>query len=390
MLIGVDGACWPNKRGYGRHVRSLFGCLVQQDPASEYLFFLDSEEEMESLPQGSSVAFVRTRESSALAASADGYRSPGDMLRMSRALSRSDLDVLIFPSIYTYVPTLSRARKIVFVHDVIAETYPQLTLPNLRARLFWKAKVALGIRQAAAVITVSDYSREGILKLFRIPEDRVFVVGEASAPVFRRIEAPLLTPRLAALGISASQPMVVYVGGFGPHKNLERLLAAFAALPAQPPFDRAQLVLVGEHKEEVFHSGFKRLEAYSRNGLRGKILFTGYLPDEDVTVLLNLAQALVLPSLMEGFGLPAVEAAACGCPVIATQASPLPALLKEAALYIDPHRTEALQAALIRVLGSEELRRRMSAAGVAAAGTLTWSAAANQLRNVIRNVAGRQ
>jgi glycosyltransferase involved in cell wall biosynthesis len=138
----------------------------------------------------------------------------------------------------------------------------------------------------------------------------------------------------------------------------------------------------------VFHSSFERINAHIHElGLSDRVIFTGYLTDEDLVMLLNLATVLVLPSLMEGFGLPAVEAAACGCPVIATTASPLPSLLGNGALYIDPTNQRELELALERVLTSGELRQRMRMAGLAAAKRLTWDAAADQLRAVFQRLA---
>src|SRR5437763_11570439 len=116
--------------------------------------------------------------------------------------------------------------------------------------------------------------------------------------------------------------------------------------------------------------------------LRDRVVFPGYLADVDVVVLLNRATVLLLPSRMEGFGLPAVEAAACGCPVIATKASPLARLLDGGGIFIEPCEAE-LSAALEKVLSSEEMRGRMSEAGLAAARKLTWDAAADQMLNVI-------
>src|SRR5678815_2940006 len=132
-----------------------------------------------------------------------------------------------FPTIYSYVPVFSRARKLVMVHDVIAETYPQLTVPRRTARLFWKMKTALGRFQADALITVSDYSREGIVNRFRLDPERVFVVGEAADPVFRRLDAATPGPQLRSLGIDGKRRMAVYMGGFSPHKNLVALVSAF-------------------------------------------------------------------------------------------------------------------------------------------------------------------
>jgi glycosyltransferase involved in cell wall biosynthesis len=275
----------------------------------------------------------------------------------------------------------------VFIHDVIAETFPQLTVPRLQSRLLWKAKVALGRMQADALATVSEYSRQKLVEWFRIPADRVAVVGEASDPIFRRLERPELSAKLESLGLATADRIVTYLGGFGPHKNLDRLVRVFATLSRHPEYNDIRLVMVGEFAREVFHSHFGAIrDLVDELGIADRVIFTGYLADEDLVVLLNRSTVLALPSLMEGFGLPAVEAAACGCPVIATTASPLPALLGEGGLYADPDSTEQLEHALARVLSSEELRSKMSTAGLEAASRLTWDSAARQLHTLIRKV----
>lgn len=390
MRIGVDATCWQNNRGYGRHARALLSALTRLDEKNRYVFFLDTADGLTPLPPQAEARIVRAAAPAAVAASANGHRSARDMWRMSRALAGSDLDLLLFPTIYSYVPVFSRARKIVMIHDVIAETYPQLTLPHPLARFFWRAKVAMGRRQADAIVTVSEYSRQGIAQRFNLSPERIFVVGEASDPIFRRLPDARLTPRLEALGVNLDHRAIVYVGGFSPHKNLEALVAAFAKLTAQPASSDIRLVMVGEYEKEVFHSYFSVIkQQVERQGIADRVIFTGYLPDEELVVLLNRATALALPSLIEGFGLPAVEAAACGCPVIATTASPLPELLGDGGIFIDPRNPDELEGALARVLESESLRRKMREAGLAAAGRLTWDAAARQMMTLIRHVAAQ-
>jgi glycosyltransferase involved in cell wall biosynthesis len=312
------------------------------------------------------------------------------MWKMSRALSAREFDLLLFPTVYSYVPVLSRAKKVVMIHDIIAETFPDLTVPNKAARLFWNTKVALGRWQADAIVTVSDYSRQGILNHFTMAPERVFVVGEANDQIFRVLDDPQPTARLRSLGLLPGVRSVVYVGGFGPHKNLDALLASFAALAPQREFADVILVMVGEYQKEVFHSSFQTLKQRVQElGVAQRVIFTGYLSDGELVILLNLATVLVLPSLMEGFGLPAVEAAACGCPVIATKSSPLPSLLGDGAIYIDPTDVKDLELKLQQVLTSDELRQRMRRAGIAAAARLTWDAAAHQLIAVLNRVATR-
>jgi glycosyltransferase involved in cell wall biosynthesis len=382
MRIGVDATCWDNNRGYGRHSRALLRALIRLDAGSVYTLFLDTPATSNALPEGCEARFVESDAPAVVAASAKGRRSLGDMWRMSRAMSAQPFDILLFPTVYSYIPVFSSARKLVIFHDVIAETFPQLTLPRLSARMFWKAKVAMARFQADAVVTVSDYSKQCLVRHFGTSPAKVRVVGEAPDRAFKVLDHPALTPALTSCGILPDHRKVVYVGGFGPHKNLPALLDAFAKLNAPD----LRLILVGEHKNEVFHSTYAQLRGHiEKLGIQDRVIFTGYLSDDDVAILLNLATVLVLPSLMEGYGLPAVEAAACGCPVIATKESPLPGLLGDGALYIEP-TSEAVHAALESVVQSEDLQNKMSQAGRVAAGKLTWDFAARQMLDVIESV----
>jgi glycosyltransferase involved in cell wall biosynthesis len=387
VRIAVDATCWHNRRGYGRHARALLRALVHLDSANRYTLFTDSADATEPWPEQAEVRTLHASVPAVQAASADGRRSIPDMWRMSRALSAPGFDLVLFPTIYTYVPVFGPARTLVMVHDVIAETFPQLTVPRPAARLAWNLKTAVGRWQADALITVSDYSRERIVERFGMDPNRVFVVGEAADPVFRKLENPLPGPALLRAGVDASHQMIAYLGGFSPHKNIEALVRAFARLAARREFSDVRLVMVGDISGDAFHTYFGTIAAQvSQLGLQERVVFTGYLSDEDVIVLLNLASVLVLPSLMEGFGLPAVEAAACGCPVIATNESPLASLLGGGAISIRPNERE-IEGALESVLSSAEMRRQMSQAGLAAAHSLTWDNAARQMVEVIEKVA---
>src|SRR5262249_52826719 len=152
-------------------------------------------------------------------------------------------------------------------------------------------------------------------------------------------------------------------------------------------FADVRLVMAGEYEKEVFHSYFGTIKGQiDRLGLAGRVIFTGYLHDEDLVALYNHATVLTLPSLLEGFGLPAVEAAACGCPVLATTASPLPELLGAGGRFIAPMDHVGWERELTAVLRSPELRQRMREAGLAAARQLSWDHAARQLMAALRKV----
>lgn len=387
MHIGIDATCWHNKRGYGRHARSLLRALVKCDTDNQYTFVLDAPPNGEPLPDGVECRLVTASAPTAVAAASNGHRSLRDMWRMSRALSAAEFDVLVFPTVYSYVPVWSRAKKVVLIHDIIAEKYPQLTLPNRMSRIFWKTKVALGRRQADALVTVSEYSRQSMVEYFRVSPAQVHVVGEAGDPVFRVLDDATPTPRLKELALGDDSRSIVYIGGFSPHKNLETLIAAFRQIASCDDLNDAKLVLVGEYQKEVFHSYYSTIrDLVDQWGLSQRVVFTGFLPDDELVVLLNRATVLALPSLLEGYGLPAVEAAACGCPVVATTASPLPQLLGDGGIFLDPMDHFGWRRALQDVLRLPNLRQRMREAGLAAAGKLSWELAAQQMKSVLNNV----
>jgi glycosyltransferase involved in cell wall biosynthesis len=387
--ICVDATCWNNNRGYGRHLRGLLKSLIRLDVKNSYTLIIDSPSEIADLPAQAEVHRVDCSRPAVVAASSESHRSVPDMWRVSRAMSDKQFDILLFPTVYSYVPVFSRAKKVVLIHDIIAESYPTLTVPRLSSRLLWKTKAKLGRWQADALVTVSDYSRRGIAKAFNIPVERIFVVGEASDPIFRRIANPILTQLLRSKGIEKNRQYLTYVGGFGPHKNLNALVSAFHAFTQRPEGRTALMVMVGENKREAFHTQFDLIaRQVTALGIADKVLFTGYLPDEDLVILLNLSTALVLPSLMEGFGLPAIEAVACGCPVIATSESPLPELLGEGCEYFDPSQPQELENAITSLFASEKIRNQRREFGLKAVQRLSWDEAARQMMAVLQSVMG--
>lgn len=158
MKIAVEAACWLNGRGYGRHLRSLLRALLQEDRCNQYTLCFDYQPEPGTVPDGCEVRVAGAKVPAAIAASASGRRSLGDMCRLSRLLSDPQFDLILFPTVYSFVPVTGRATRLVMIHDVIAETFPQLTVPSPTARLFWNLKVAWARRQADAIVTVSEYS----------------------------------------------------------------------------------------------------------------------------------------------------------------------------------------------------------------------------------------
>lgn len=390
MRIGVDATCWANPRGYGRFARELLRALVPEAPQHEFVCFADRSS-LDSF--AFSAANVRRVEvplavSPVSAAAADGYRSPLDMLRLTRAVYRERPHLFFSPSVYTYFPLPAGQRAVVTIHDAIAERFPELTLPTGRARLFWKLKVALAIWQARLVLTVSEYAARDISAVLRIPRDRIRVALEAPAAAYRPSDRADVVAAASRAGLPAGATWFTYVGGFNPHKRVRAIIEALSTLAASLGAEAPHLLLVGPLSEDVFHSELKALRALVQDRrLESLVHWLGYVPDEELRHLHSGAIAALLPSSAEGFGLPAVEAAACGAPVIATTESPLPELLEGGGIFVRPGDDKTLYTAMLMLVRDPERRRALGARARERAGRLSWRAAARSALGALEEAA---
>lgn len=385
--IGIDGGTWGNARGYGRFTRELVRALACVDERNRYCIFLDAQTPRNHVPSNLLIVPVATSQSPSRAASADGYRSPRDMLAFSRAIARAPLDVIFFPSVYTFVPVLRRMSVVVGVHDVIAERFPQFVFQSARAKLFWNIKTRLAVRQATRVLTVSEHARQGVQEHFHLAPDKLRVTHEAAAAAFRPItDRHAIDAMLARVGLAPDARYVIYFGGLTPHKNVQMLVYVFADVIREPAFADVKLVLAGDFQRDVYLSAYSQLRAQVNVNCPMAVIFTGHVDDDEAALLLNGALVSVLPSLDEGFGLPGIEAAACGTPLIATRHSAMPAVLGDAALYIDPSGPTELRTALVRVLEDEALRHTMGERGLERVRQLTWESAARRVIDVFEEL----
>jgi len=390
MRIGIDLTCLANDRGYGRFTRELIPAMMALAPDDIFVCFADDLAAQRFCPPHDNFQLIRVPQSQApaVAAAASGYRSPVDMWRLTRSVWRARIDVFFSPSVYSYFPLPLGTRAVVTIHDAIAERFPEYTLTSPRARLFWRLKVWLALKQSRLVLTISDFAAEDIASVLGIPPTRIRVTSEAPAAAYQPSPSVGDTAEaVKALGLDAEDRWFVYLGGFNPHKHVDRLIEAHARVARQ--MDPApKLLLVGSVSQDVFHSDHERLTAIVERERTGELVrWMGYQPDEQARWLHAGAVATVLPSAAEGFGLPAVEAAACGTPVIATTESPLPRLLDGGGIFVPPGDVDAIAAAMLRLLADEPTRASMGRAALDRARALTWEASARAALAAIREAA---
>ena len=390
MRIGVDATCWANGRGYGRFTRELLRVMAADAPLDQFVCFVDDHAAARFDLTSPNVRTVRVHQgvSPTIAAAADGRRSALDMLRLTYAVAREPLDVFFSPSVYTYFPLPPGLPAVVTLHDAIAERYPELTLPSWRSRAFWRSKVALALWQARLVLTVSEFAADEITAMLPVRRNRVRVALEAPAPVYAPSGSSGEIAAVAQrVGLPSGSRWFVYVGGFSPHKNVDSIVRAHAAL-ARAHEPAPHLVLVGPVTGDVFHGDHARIrQAIVDCGTESLVHWAGFVPDEDLRHLHSASLALLLPSMCEGFGLPAVEAAACGAPVVATTASPLPDLLGGGGIFVPPGDEKALTAALFQIVADEPGRQAMGARARERAGALSWTKGARAALAALREAA---
>ena len=288
-------------------------------------------------------------------------------LVLSRELRRRPVDVLHVQ--YT-APPFAPCPIVATIHDLAFEHLPETF--NRRSWMQLRLTVRRTARRAQEIITVSEYSREDIIKTYGIPADRITVTPEAAAETFARAtdETNLQTVR-KRYGIEGDY--ILSLCSIQPRKNLVRLIEAYSLLRRLHPEGKLpQLVLAGKRgwlDKETWR-------AAQADKTTPGICFTGYVADEHLNALYSGATCFVYPSYFEGFGLPILEAMKCGAPVIAGDRTSIPEVAGEAALLFDPFDTSSLVEALKRVLNDSEFRRSLSAKGLQRANEFHWQTTA--------------
>jgi glycosyltransferase involved in cell wall biosynthesis len=378
VRIGIDGGCLANRRGFGRFARLALDALASAGSEHEFLVFVDRPSaESVTIPATLERVTVDVTEAPSRAASSTGRRSIRDMFAMGRAVARARLDLIYFPATYSFFPVWGVQRVVVTMHDTLALAHPGLVFPTRAGRAAWMLKEHTAVRRADRVFTVSEAARIDVIRWFKLPAHRVHVVGEAPDPIFvPKPEGRESAEALGRYGVEPASRFLLYVGGLSPHKNLPRLIEAFASSGLSR--EGIRLILVGDTGSgDVFHTHVPELRAQiSRCGISDHVVLTGFVPDEHLVYFYNRALALVQPSLMEGFGLPPVEAMACGTPVLTSTAGSLPEVIGDAGFYFDPHDPRAIANTLRRFVEDPLLQRSLSASALRRASRFSWAATA--------------
>jgi glycosyltransferase involved in cell wall biosynthesis len=354
--------------GIGTYIRGLVGALAVACPEDEWTVLVDPAQ------RGAMRWPGAVREVAVRA----GKYGLAEHLVVPAAARRAHAELLHAPH-YT-LPLGWGGPSVVTIHDLIHVRFARFQKPGVG--LYARAVAGLAARRAAVVIADSEATRRDIVQLLGAPEAKVRVVPLGVSPRFQ----PASAEDIAVFRTDRALPAgyVLYVGARKRHKNLELLVRAWGVLP---PGDRPPLVLSGPPWRE--DSPLARLAR--ELGVDDSLRFSGDVHDEVALSCLYSGAALVVqPSLAEGFGLPPLEAMACGVPVLSSDAGSLPEVLGDAAVFLPPRDPEAWAAGVLELLADDPRRATLGARGRARAATYTWARTAERTRAIYDEAVGRR
>ncbi len=381
MRIGIDYTSAAHQRaGIGRYTRGIVEALAALGAEHSYVLVVagsGGSGEGATARQGASIAADNFR-IRRLPLSHRLWTVLWHRLRVPLPVDLFAGPVDVFHAPDYVLPPLRQGKKVVTIHDLSFLRYPEGAEPRLAAYL--SRSVPHSVREADLVLGDSENTRQDIIELLGVHPDRVEVVYPGVGREFRIIEdRQALEPVARAYGIHL--PFILSVGTLEPRKNLGTLLDAYALLRRGSSLDH-KLVIAGG-KGWLYDGVFSHVEELA---LKNDVLFLDYVPEEHLPALYNLSDLLVFPSLYEGFGLPPLEAMACGTPVITSDGSSLPEVVGEAGLMVPARDCAALAAMMGRVLSDSELRGELVTRGLVRAAQFTWEAAGKRLLTIYRKL----
>lgn len=372
MIIGVEGRTLQGERyGVARYLVNLLRHMVELGKDNRYIVYLTGPIE----PMDFS--FPNLELKVLKGAPSITWRH----LRLPLAMRRDGVDLHFSPSYF--LPLVKVCPAVVVVHDITFKVHPEWFVRDRRFRfdeLFWRE-----VRRAERIITVSEHSKGDIVRILDVDPCRVTVIPEAADKLFHPVddrEALEEVKRRYGLG----EGFLFTAGAVHTRRNLERLIEAVAQASRHLDTELELLILgtPAPFSPPVDIEGTAR-----RCGIEDRVIRVDFVSERDLLLLYNACGLFVYPSLYEGFGLPVIEAMACGTPVACSRATSLPEVAGEAVVYFDPTKVEEIADAIVRILSDAALRRELSKAGIERASTFSWRRAARETLEVFKAVMER-
>jgi len=305
-----------------------------------------------------------------------GHYSFAEQVKFWWLLQKERCDLVHFS--HFNLPLLYSRPFVVTIHDTTISFYPGKKMNAWWRKIAYKLVIRHAVKASKQIITVSEHTKKDVIKLFRTNAQKINAIHIAPSPEFKVIEPSLV--EAVQIKYDLSKNFILYTGNWREHKNLVGLVQAFSNLKSQPAFKDLQLVITG--KEDPHYPEVKA--TIENLNLLDSIKLVGLVPIEDLIALFNAAQIYVCPSFYEGFGLPPLEAMACGTPVAVSDAASIPEVCAEAAEYFDPHDIKDMTEVLKGLLLDSEKQAALKAKGFVHIKNFNWDTTAERTLTVYR------
>jgi glycosyltransferase involved in cell wall biosynthesis len=374
MNIGIDAraARWYRGTGIGTYTYQLIYNINLMDKLNRYLLFLP-DENISDLNPGDNIDIKLISE--------DRRENFWEEIDIPNILTNTSMDVYHVPQNGIGLPKEKTCPFVITLHDVIPYKLPETVGPQY-LKIYTK-EIPEIVPACDAIITVSEYSKIDIAKTLNFPEDKIFVTHLAAEDIyFPQNKNKCKDFVKSKYGID--DKFILYVGGFSPRKNIKGLIQAFSKIKSKFN-ENYKLVILGKKGRSYYD--YRDL-AHSLS-IKDDVIFTGYVPVEELPTFYNAASMLCYPSFYEGFGLPPLEAMACGTPVISSNLTSIPEILGEDAIYIDPYDVDDMAEKLLMLVEDEKLRLNMAFKGLTRSTMYSWKRTALETIDVLSKIAGK-
>lgn len=371
MRIGIDASTIGTQGGPRTYVLNLIESLLKIDKENEYVIFYNSKEHLGKFPQAREVVVPFSNPATRL------FR---EHLLMAYHYKKERLDLVHNPK--SAISILKPCKTVVTIFDLIPIMYPETE--KWMARIYWKTQIPVAAHNADFVITSSEFAKKEIVSRYNISEDRIAVIPIAynsyCKPVESKTEMESVKEKYAI-----PDKYILYVGTIQPRKNIALLIKAYASLVKRKGIDH-KLVITGR-KGWLYAPLFDLIKS---EGMEERIVFTGFVPDEELPYIYGGAELFVYLSLFEGFGIPPLEAMACGVPVICSNATSLPEVAGDAGILVNPTDQKAVEVAILNVLENPVLRTELREKGFLQAKKFSWERTAGETLRIYKEVEGNK
>jgi glycosyltransferase involved in cell wall biosynthesis len=357
MKIAIDGraANWYRGTGIGTYTYQLINNLNQIDFLNNYLIFLPEEFHFEK--------DFRSNFKTGVAKQNESFNF-WEEIRVPNVLNENDIDLYHIPQNGVGLSSNINCKRVITLHDIIPLRMPE-TCSERYLKIFNEDMPGI-IEKCDGIITVSNFSKEDIYKEFNFPKEKIFVTHLAAEDIYKPLNKKECKSYLSKkYGIEGD--FLLYVGGFSPRKNIIGLMEAYELLIHKYNKDLS-LVITG--KKGISYDLYK--DTAQKLGISSRVLFTDFIPLEDMPIFYNGAKIFVYPSYYEGFGLPPLEAMACGTPVVASTETSIPEICGDSALLSNPSSTEDICLKILSILDDNDLLKSLITRGLIHSASFNW------------------